>query len=546
VGSAEFVGNQRFFSAFAQDDWKVEPNLTLNVGARYEYATLPRSSHLQVLNSIASVPGVIEFGVPKTSKLNLAPRLGFAYSPQFGGPVGKFLFGSAGESSVRGNFAVSYYTNFQNLSLLALPPQVQSELNPVSAGTDPGRPFLEGGGLPGVLPAVTDAATARRLTQAHIPDQFSPYSVSFSLGYQREITRSTAIEVRYLHTSGYRLPVQVRLNAGTVPSDLGLPTFLSTPSESELSGLSRTLGDIGNESGFALAPFGFEGGVTEHSLVGRSEYDAGSVTLTRRFARNLSFTAAYTFSKTIDDSTNELNSSAINPRRPQDSFRLRDERGLSALDTPHRFVVSALYDVPFFDHAKDPWQRALLGGWQVNAIFQAQSGQPFTPLSGLDSNLNGDAAGDRTIVNLNGRSGTGSGVRAVNALGNEVDLGDPTTVAYIALDPTAQFIQAGPGAIANAGRNTLRTKGFARTDASLLKNFRFGEEMNLQFGAEIFDLFNQKPRTVGVFSPVGVSIGAAGLQTNTSFANVGSPNFNNYSLGDFFGRSATFRLKFIF
>ena len=70
--------------------------------------------------------------------------------------------------------------------------------------------------------------------------------------------------------------------------------------------------------------------------------------------------------------------------------------------------------------------------------------------------------------------------------------------------------------------------------------------MNLQFGGEIFDLFNQKPRTVGVFSPVGSAIGASGLQSNTSFANVDSPNFNNYSIGDFFGRSATLRLKFFF
>jgi len=182
----------------------------------------------------------------------------------------------------------------------------------------------------------------------------------------------------------------------------------------------------------------------------------------------------------------------------------------------------------------------------VNAIFQAQSGQPFTPLSGLDSNRDGDAAGDRTIVNPNGNVGTGSPVRALDAFGNVIPLGSPETVAYLAVDPNAQYIQAGPGAIATAGRNTLRSKGFARTDASFLKNFRFRETMNLQFGAEIFDLFNQKTQTVGVYSPVGNAIGSAGLQTNTSFANVSSQNFNNYSLGDFFGRSVTFRFKFIF
>jgi hypothetical protein len=546
VGSAEFVGNQQFFSAFAQDDWKARPNLTLNLGLRYEYATLPRSSRLQALNSIANVPGVIDFGVPKTSKLNFAPRIGVAYSPEWKSGVGRFLFGDQGQSSLRANFAVSYYTNFQNLSLLALPPQIQSELNPLSAGIDPNRPFLENGGLPGELPPVVDVETARRLTQTRIPDQLSPYSISFDLGYQREISKSTAIEFRYLHTNGYRLPVQIRLNAGIVPDNIGLPTFLTAPSQADLSGLQKTLADINAERRFALASFGFAGNVTQHSLVGHSEYDAGSVSLTRRFAKDLSFTASYTFSKTIDDSTNELNSSAINPRRPQNSFDLKNERGLSALDIPHRFVASVLYDIPFFKRAKNEWQKTFFGGWQVNAIFQAQSGQPFTPLSGTDSNGDGDAAGDRTVINPNGITGTGSPVRAIDALGNFIALGSPETVAYVAVNPNAQFIQAGPGVIATAGRNILRSKGFARTDASFLKNFRFTDTMNLQFGAEIFDLFNQKPRTVGVLSPVGTAIGAPGLQTNTSFANVNSPNFNDYSLGDYFGRSTTFRVKFIF
>ena len=547
VGSGEFVGNQRFYSAFAQDDWKVKPNLTLNLGLRYEYATLPRSSRLQALNSVANVPGVIEFGVPKTSKSNFAPRLGFAYSPQWQNPVGHVLFGDQGQSSIRANFAVSYYSNFQNLSLLALPPQIQSELNPISAGIDQAtNTFLKNGGLPGTLPAITNVETARRLTQARIPDQLSPYSIAFSVGYQREITNSLALEFRYLHTNGYRLPIQVRLNAGVVPGNIGLPTFLSSPSQADLSGLTKTLGQINADRSFALDQFGFEGSVTQHSLIGRSQYDAASVSLTHRFAKDLSFNAAYTFSKTIDDSTNELNSSAVNPRRPQNSFDIRNERGLSALDIPHRFVASLVYDIPFFNATQNHLARTFFGGWQVNAIFQAQSGQPFTPLSGLDSNRDGDAAGDRTIVNPNGVVGTGSAVRALNALGQVIPLGSPETVAYVAVDPGAQYIQAGPGAIATAGRNTLRSRGFARSDASFLKNFRFKENMNFQFGTEIFDLFNQKPTTIGVFSPVGGAIGASGLQTNTSFANVNSPNFNDYSLGDFFGRSVTFRLKFIF
>jgi hypothetical protein len=459
---------------------------------------------------------------------------------------GRFFFGHQGQSSIRANFAMSYYSNFQNLPQIALPPQAQSELNPDNSGIDPNLPFLENGGLPGTLPAITDAASARQITQARIPDQISPYSLAFNVSYERELTRNMVLEFRYLHTSGYRLPVQVRLNAGIVPSNLGLPTFFSDPSAAQLSGLTTTLGDIYAQRRTALGQYGFVGNVTEHSPIGHSDYNAGSVTLTRRFANNLSLTAAYTFSKTLDNSTNELNSSSINPRRSQDAFDLRNEWGLSALDIPHRFVVSFLYDVPFFNRSKNGYARAFLGGWQINGIFQAQSGQPFTPLSGTDSNRNGDSAGDRTVVNPNGRYGTGTAVRAINAAGQTVASGSSSTVGYVANDPTAQYVQAGLGAIATAGRNTLRSRGFNRTDASLLKNFRFGDTMNIQFGAEIFDVFNQRPKTIGIYNPQAIAIVAPGLETNTSFANVNSPNFNDYSLGDFYGRAVTFRFKFIF
>ena len=541
VGSQFFAGNQQSFYVFGQDDWKLRSNLTLNVGLRYEFVTIPRDARLQGLNAIVSVPGVIDFHTPRSDKNNFGPRVGFAYSPNASSAVGRFLFGSQGESSIRANFAVGYYANFQNLPLLALPPQVQTELNLNSAaaafGFDPNRPFLENGGLPGVLPTITTAAQARQITQARIPDQINPYSLSWTLSYQRQLTPTTAVEFRYLGTRGRHLPIQLRLNNGIVPSNLGLPTFLSQPTAAQLSGLTKTLGDINAQRRGSLTPYGFLGNVTEHTPVGNSQYDSGSVSLTRRFSRGLALTAAYTWSKTIDDSTNELNTSAVNARRPQDLFDLRNERGLSAIDIPHRFVLSYNYEVPT-PFAESRFARFLLGGFQLAGIFQAESGQPITPISGIDSNRNGDTAADRTIINPNGVRGTGTGVTAVNASGASVALGSASTVAYVANDPSAQYIQAGLGAIANAGRNTLRTPGFNRTDMTILKNFRFGERYNLQFGAEVFDLFNQKP--VSIFTDV------SGLVGSTSFATVSNSKFNNYSFGEFPGRTIQLRAKFIF
>src|ERR1051325_3229581 len=167
VGEPSFVGNQWNFFGFGQDDWKITPNLTLNLGLRYEYSSLPRSARLQALNAISNVPGVIEFATPKTDKNNFAPRIGFAYAPVGTSSLGRFFFGTGGQSALRANFAVTYYTNFQNLPERALPPQVQTELNFGSAsavfGLNPNGPFLQNGGLPGIPPPVSTAAHAREI-----------------------------------------------------------------------------------------------------------------------------------------------------------------------------------------------------------------------------------------------------------------------------------------------------------------------------------------------------------------------------------------------
>ena len=543
VGNGSFAGNQFKFYGFGQDDWKLTPHLTLNLGLRYEYATLPRDLALQRLNAAAGVPGVIEFGVPKTDKNNFAPRLGFAYAPEMGGRVGRLLFGERGQSAIRANFGVSYYEQFYNLFLTSLPPQIQQTLDlPTSAaafGFDPTRPFLQNGGIPGALIPITTTAAARTATQALIPDQVMPYSMAWTLSYQRELTRTTALELRYLGTRGRHLPVQLRLNGGVVnESNLVLPTFFGQPTAEQLANLTTTLGDIRklpDANVRRLAGYGFSSNLTSYQPAGSSQYDAASVGLTHRLSRGLAFTGAYTWSKTIDDSTVEFSSSAVNPRRPQDFFNLRNERGLSALDIPHRFAASFNYELPFFNTGSR-LMKMMFGGLQVNGIFQAQMGQPITVLSGRDSNLNFDSAGDRTILNLNGVPGTSSAVRAINAAGQFVSTGNAATVAYVATNPDAQYIQAGPGARATAGRNTLRTHGSNRTDANFVKNFRFGERgYNFQFGAEVNNLFNQRIRTLA-------GVGA----TTAAFATAGNQFFNDYGIGNFAGRTIQLRAKFIF
>ncbi|MGH9903859.1 MAG: hypothetical protein ACRD68_18775, partial [Pyrinomonadaceae bacterium] len=302
--------------------------------------------------------------------------------------------------------------------------------------------------------------------------------------------------------------------------------------------------------------------LTGFDPIGNSQYDGVAASLTRRFSKGLAFTAAYTFSKTIDDSTNEVFSSVANPRRPQNNLNLRDQRSLSDLDIPHRLAISFSYEFPFFNESENDFAKFLLGGWTISGIPQFQSGQPFTPQSGVDSNLNFDAAGDRTILNPSGVPGTGSAVCAVNSQAqfltpagvvtsdiNACGVGSGAAVAYFARNPNAQYIQAGLGAQATAGRNTLRSNMIARTDAALTKDFVFGEDRyRVQFGAEVNNLFNQRIYAIGNFGNALGTATAPGLSpTDFAFPTVSSPLFNNYgAIGNFPGRSIQLKGKFIF
>src|SRR6266849_2200181 len=122
AGSGTFLGTQSLFATYVQDDIKVTPRLTLNLGVRYEYWTNPAGAKLQALNAISNVPGVITFGVPKTDANNIGPRVGFAYDPT-----------GSGKTAIRGGFGISYDVKFQNFASITLPPQLASEMNPDSA-----------------------------------------------------------------------------------------------------------------------------------------------------------------------------------------------------------------------------------------------------------------------------------------------------------------------------------------------------------------------------------------------------------------------------
>lgn len=524
VGGSAFYGDQFLTFFFAQDDWRIRPNLTLNLGVNYSWQQIPFGAKSQTLNAISSVPGLLEFNEPRTQKRNFGPRVGFAYSPDYsGGWLGR-LFGAGGRTSIRAGFSMAYDVIFDNLYILSLPPQAQQTVN-----VEPGVPnFLKNGGiLPTPVAVSNNAAAARGATSAWIPDQQVPYSTTWTLNLQRQFQQNWSIELRYLGTRGIHLPTQNRINNRNRITDTEfLPTFLARPSQTELNGLRLTLDEIQARSRFMpeFERAGFNGSnIVAFLPNGNSTYHGFSTQLTRRLAGGWQASAAYTWSHLIDDTTAEVFSTVLASRRVQDFQNLRAERANSSLDRRHRFVLSSVYDLPLFTRSANRWARTLLGGFSLAGTFSFESGQFATIRSGIDSNLNGDNAGDRTILNVNGVKGTASTVTALtNSAGK--------TVAYLAANPNAQYIQAGLGARATAGRNTLSLPGINNLDFSIFKSFQMREEMKVQLRADFFNFFNHAQYTPGSVNGVEPIDTTTPAITNLITVGVNNALFNRPNL----------------
>jgi hypothetical protein len=509
VGGKPYLGNAPSVYMYANDNWKVTRRLTVNLGMRWEYNGIAKSMKEQALNSLADVPGVITFAAPKAQLKNLAPRVGFAYSP-----------GNSGATSIRGGFGLAYDQIFDNIGNNVRGPQAVSTFT-VPSSTASG--FLARGAIPGstVLPALTPE-TARAQTVGWLPDQKLGYAVNWNFGIQHSFHKNYVIDVRYLGTRGVHLLLQTQLNhLPLVTPANSLPLYMTAPSQDALNALPLTLTQIQNDFPKInpLAQYGFNNslGITSYVPQGNSIYHGLAVDVTKRFSSQLMFKGGYTWSLLRDDSTAEINTTTLSPRRPQDFSNLRPEWAVSALDRRHRLTATWTWDTPWFRSNHNWLLRDVVGGYSFSGTYTAESPQWVTPQSGIDANLNLDSNTDRTVVNINGVPGTGSDVRALNNSAGQV-------VAYVAIDPTAQFIRARGGMYANSGRNVLRAYGINNFDMSVAKTFATGERSRLEVRADFYNALNHAQFTPGRINNV-LSTQHVG---EVNYLTPGLPDFNRF------------------
>jgi len=465
---------------YAQDTYKVSSRLTINYGLRYElpfpYTEQKNRQNLWIPGRQSVVfptaptgllypgdPGVPR-GLIQTDKKAFAPRVGLAWDPTGNG---KWLI-----SSAYGIFYDPYYTGEGGplQDPVSAPPYLQTPQVSFPNFADP---------FNGTNPFNQTFAEPMTLLVLN-PKLGLPYAQDWNLNIQRSFGSDWLFEIGYIGTKGTKLPRFIEGNPA-----------VSIPGE--------TSQDNANQrrlySGCTLAPSSppcVYSSVGEISGIANSTYHALQSSLRKRFSRGFSMLGSYTFSKTLDDvSSFNITGSASQSTAgendlAQNPFDVSAEHGRSMFDARHRFVISYEWDLPFFDHAQG-WYGHVLGGWQVNGITTFQTGTPFTVYDSAGVSAQGGAPeisgfpSDRPDLVGDPSSGTCASNGAHT--GTAQCWFNPG--AFQRLDPNAQIGQFG-----NAGRNMVTGPGVQQWDFSALKNFRFTETKNLQFRAELFNIFN--------------------------------------------------------
>ena len=442
---------------FVGDTWHVTPTTTLNLGVRYEYSSPLHDTKYTNTNIILQdgAPAVFiggQLGYPKglmyPNKLDFAPRVGIAKNLP---GVGMVLHSAYGIFYTPVNLN-TWCNQRHNVPFVFPETQQADNFTPSAALLASGFNFG-----PAVLGQTTVSFTA---FDPHSPPQ---YVQQWNAWVEKSLGSDTTLQTGYLGARGLHLQrAHLINNAPAGPGAIG--------PRRPYQRLSFLPGSVLPDNISVVSTTLPVSGINLLENTARSWYDAGYVNVRRRYSHGLSFSANYTFAKNLTDSP-DFRSAMDESALPQDNNNLRAEKGL-ACDVRHRFALSSVYDIPGLRNNK--WLRSLTGNWRVSAVYQIQSGFPFTVSVFGDTANAGTLLGENPIrANYTGQPIFGAGTHTVDKWFNPDAFSAPAAFTF-----------------GNVGRNTLYGPGLQTLDLALQRSFHIAEKLDFQFRGEMFNALN--------------------------------------------------------
>ena len=555
---------------YVQNDYKLRPNLTLNLGLTWSYYGQPANLfHNETVNDLkiplwnpalpTSVTTFPEIPAPKNS---WGPSVGFAWSPS----MDNFLTGGNGKTVVRGGYRLSYdppvyniYLNISTSAPVVLAQTVGLTVDPISGDVTDALPAAPNGPAVRSLLApslVTGVSDPRDFNQTTVTPHFGPDMVqSWSLGVQRQISNATAVEARYVGNHGGNLFQSINANPFIADTAAVFPSALPanvTPCPSADAVVPNAIGRVNCN----------EGVLRERTNTAYSDYNGLQVQFrATNLYKQLTMTANYTWSKTTDNASEIFSTfgGATTLAFSQNPLNFTSaENGLSGLNIPQAFTLNVYEQLPFY-RSQSGVVGHLLGGWAVSANYILSSGQPYTAVQDFSSFFSGGVGGDVTFDNAfigtyeTARPFLGSSSAPVGQVGiyaaDGCALFQPpppappipacllpanTLISYNVMNQTGgatatqvtnkqvRFITNGGESqqvfgtpFGNVGRNTLKDAKTNISNIGIVKSFKINERSNVQFRATMLNAFNHNN-----YSSVDPFIDDAGFSSfETGFGN---------------------------
>ena len=491
---------ETLFGLYAQDDWRARPNLTLNMGLRWEMTTVPTEVQGKLSSLINIMDAAPHLGSPyfaNPTLKNFEPRVGFSWDP----------FHDA-KTAVRGGFGMFDVLPLPYQYYIMIDQAYPFSLEGSSSHLPPGSFFS------GALPVITALGTTAS-TMAYVQQHpHRDYVMQWNLNVQRELAPSLTALVGYIGSHGVHQPVRVD------DSDIVVPT--RTPQgylfPSPVGSRTKINPNWGN-----IRSIFYEGG---------SSYDGLVVGVKKTMSHGVQIQSSFTWGKSIDNSSATVAGDQFsNSISSLPWYDLKSVRGLSDFNIGRTLVINGIWQVPSPKSFSGPLEW-VTKGWEFGAIYKVSDGVPFTATFGTDGDPQGLNSSDPWAF-PNRLSGPGCG--SLTNPGNPNNY-IKTQCFAVPTAPSPAFWLANCDPAfgnltnlqcfnlrGNAGRNILTGPGLSNLDFSMFKNSFTSEKFNVQFRMEIFNILNRTnfavpvtPDHTDIFDSTGAPTGVAGLLTSTT------------------------------